>query len=197
MKPFVLVAIPLFVSGCMTRSSQVSEEKTNSIEQELSGRISASAASQEQARKMLESSIPVWNWNVVLNNPNPSRKGPAFERPREIARLFSNDDFEYTETRKNGKDVFKNTSKSTIVKVSKAWGYWKMIGVKPNIEDDKETFSLEGAAEQTQSFFDRLELPREQIGGVVTTDVMVSYEPGTGSMAIARHVRIHRRINGY
>jgi len=86
----LLLIMTLCVSGCMANSTDVSKEETGSVKQQLSSKSKVGPTARETARTMLESKVPEWAWEKVLKTPIPSRKGPAFERPREIARLFFN-----------------------------------------------------------------------------------------------------------
>jgi hypothetical protein len=139
--------------------------------------------------------VSEWDPVRLAITPAPSCLGPAFDRPRELALPFVTERLEYVEKRTNGRDVYKNAKRDITVKTDPGRGYWKLIAPEPASETTASAFSLAEAEADALTLFDTFSLPREQADNIIRTDVGGGESDGRWNV-FARHVRIHRQVNG-
>lgn len=178
-----------------TGSTATSEESSASVAQRSSA-SNVSTAALEEARARLEAAVPQWAEEKLTHVPAPSRSGPPFEHPTEVAQVLTSLPFEYVETRKNGREVFKNLQQAVTVKGDASRGYWGLLSGAPLSQAARGTFSLKEAEAATYDFFDRFNLPREEADAMVSSDMAGRASANEPAIVEARHVRIHRKING-
>jgi hypothetical protein len=190
MNKAIILSGLLCVAGCS--SSPPSESRDD-----LAGTQSRLVASPmvEAARTMLETAVPEWDKTALARAPIPSSSGPQLEKPLEVASSLSRESFEYVETRPNGRAVYKNASRDVTVKVDPGRGYWKLIAPPPPPGTGATVFSLQDAEQETLRLYGEFGLPVEQGGAVIVTDIGRMTSDGARAV-VARHVRIHREVNG-
>lgn len=181
--------------ACSTGAPEVTDSGNAVERQGLSTSSDVSGSSLALARSMVERSLPEWTPSAIVNTPSPSRAGPAFERPREMAQGLVSERLEYAESRMNGRDVYRDARGRVTVKADAGRGYWKMISPVPGAEARLGGFSLSDAEAAARQVFDAFALPPEEAGAVYARDIAVRFSEEE-VVIDSRHVRIEPKVNG-
>lgn len=180
------------VVGCSTSSP--SEPPTDCALSRQS--VSSVPDAKSVAAGLVEAALPSWDVAVLANGAAPSRRGAAFDRPIELAQAVKGAPLSFLPAETDDNNIlYRNADRTVTVRTDRYRGFWSMVASVPEIVG-VTSFSLAHAAAATQKLFESFELPPEQAGAVVQTNVGV--RSGDGShRVVARHVRIHRKVNGY
>ena len=150
---------------------------------------------------LLEEEMPTWN-GAINEVPDTVAEMPFQLPPNEMAAEVSNEEFIFFEERNNGRSVYKNSTGNSVFKYDDSIGYWKFISPSKNNATFPEgmiELDDDGALLLANRLFDSFGLPYKERGGFVSVGVGDANATPRGPVgrpkAVARHVRIFRRIN--
>jgi hypothetical protein len=144
---------------------------------------------------LLRKKLATWNVSALLREPAEST---GFARDDALSTLCEisgkeTASYDYFETRKNERIVYKNTTGETV-KHDPRKGFWKYIGKENSKKDEARSLTNEEAKVEVEEIFSSLGLSGK--GDVYVRGVGISDNGAESVEAVGRLVRIHREING-
>lgn len=188
-----VVTAMLALTGCGEDPNNAAAD-TQALQAGLKARYENTLRGKRLAHDRIAELGLYWEQDVVLRVPQSADQGPSLDRPRAMAQKVTPHKLSLSERRANGRDVFRSETGKTVVKVDVKRGYWKLIGARAKDPQDAP-FSLDQAVSETGALFDNFNLPGDQRGTVVYSDLLAEDAEGHSNV-MGRHVRIHRQING-
>jgi hypothetical protein len=195
MRSAVALSVCASLLACAPEPSTHSRVESRTVVQRTSG-VTVSEATRDDVLRSLEASVPEWDDAELTNTPEASRSGFPFERAIEMAQSLSPAYFEYLQTRAKGTQMFRNPERTATVLVDASRGYWKLMAPVPASDDVAASFSLKDAESAADELYDRFNLPREQEGAMISSDIAGRSSPEEPPTIEARYICIHRIANG-
>lgn len=147
--------------------------------------------------ELLEGRIPFWD-SYINSVPFDVKQDTFLSNPQDIVELVSQKQFDYQGLIENGSVVYadKESMYKSMYKYHPEKGFWKFVSEpKSNIDGVEGTFTKNQAEAHAEQIFHSLGLPESERGSVKNVNVGGAGRK-TSIRADARHVRIHRKING-
>jgi hypothetical protein len=197
-KSFALTALAIILSACTRNAgfaANSDEDARANVKASLEADFAEILDGKKTAHAVLSEKVPQWDAARLVQLPASAHAGPDLSQPRALASAFTREPTSFVERRANGRDVFKNAAGTTTVKVKADAGIWKLLTERRNRGPGDRPLDAAAALTDANRKFQLLSLPADQRDFVVNTEMMTQTSEGTQEV-YARHVRIHRTING-